>query len=398
MKLYSIFSRVMEVRSHLKNEERQTSRRNTFVIAVLILFSINSYSQNNAIEACHTYLNENGQSPGKYVASKFEQYDYVFLGEYHRNKQDVDFVTSLIPDLYKNGVRNIAYEFYAYTSQRIVDSLLIAKEWNEKFLYEELSNFSNITWGYTEYLNIFKKVWEFNQSLNPDQPKFRIVLLGYLYNPCKSGLEMFGGHDPDAFHADILEKEVISKQEKSLIYCGMHHAFTKYRQPIIRRRKFYGLNDGRMGNIINRKYPEKTFTIFLHSPWDSNKGSYRQVVKPVNGAIDYLMGLFNNNPMGFDVKNTVIGTLTANNTYYAIGYDNFKLEDFCDGYVFLLPYKEVKFVSVESNFYDENSLNKLREYMKCRGYSDKQAQKITHEIAISMLTEKPERHYGRLMK
>jgi len=67
----------------------------------LMLFSISGYSQQGAIEECRTYLEKSGLSPENYVISKFEQYDYVFLGEYHRNKQDVDFVTLLIPDLYK---------------------------------------------------------------------------------------------------------------------------------------------------------------------------------------------------------------------------------------------------------------------------------------------------------
>ena len=368
-------------------------------MTVLILFSLDSHSQNSVIDACYIFLKENGQSPEKYVISKFEQYDYVFLGEYHRVKQDVDFVTSLIPDLYKNGVRNIAYEFYEYANQSIVDSLLTAKEWNEKLLYHKLVKGITVTWGYTEYLNLLKKVWEFNQTLNSNQPKFRVVMLGYEYNPCKKGLERFGGYDPDAFLADVFEKEVIAKQEKSLIYCGMHHAFTRYRQPvpkIIGKRKVARFNDSRMGNIIHRKYPEKTFTIMLHSPWESNKflGEIRQMIKPVHGAIDDLMDLFNNIPMGFDVINTVIGTLKANNTYYSIGYDDFKLEDFCDGYVFLLPYKEVKFVSVEPNFYDEYNLNQYRKWGECK----RSYRKVTQKRVIKWLTEKPERHYGRLMK
>ena len=309
-------------------------------------------------------------------------------------------MTSLIPDLYENGIRNIAIEFYEYKSQRIVDSLLIAKEWNEKLMYHQLSNGFGIAWGYTEYINLFKKVWEYNQTLNPDQLKFLVVLLDYDYDPCKKGLERFGGYDPDAFHAAVFEKEIISKQEKSLIYCGMHHAFTGYRQPVYRiigKRKPKSFSDNRMGNIINKQHPDKTFTISLHYPWASDKG-VNQVVKPVNGVIDDLMDLFNNSPMGFDVRNTVIGTLKANNTYYAFGYDDFKLEDFCDGYVFLLPYKEIKFVSVEPNFYDEYNLNKFREFLKCRGYSAKRAQKITQEIAIRKLTENPKKHYRRLMK
>jgi len=383
---FSDFCEVMEARDHFKNRESQTNRGNFFVMAVLMLFSINIYSQNSMINTCYAYLKENGQPPEQYVISKFEQYDYVFLGEYHRAKQDVDFVSALIPDLYKNGIRNIAYEFYEYANQRILDSLLTAKEWDEKRLYHAISKGFDIVWGYAEYLNLLKNVWDFNRTLNPNQIKFRIVLLGAEYNQCEK--DPFGGHDPDVFMADVFEKEIISKQEKALVYCGMHHAFTKYRQP--RRSE-------RMGNIINRKYPEKTFTVFLHSPW-MPKGLRIRSVKPVHGVIDSVMDMLNNVPTGFDVKNTIMGTLRANNTYYASGYDDFKLEDYCDGYIFLLPYEQVEFVSVAPNFYDEYNLKKFKEFLKCRGYSDRKLRKITQERAIEIVTEKAEIHYGRLLK
>ena len=374
------------------------SKKSFFVIVVLMLFSITTYSQNSMIETCSTYLKENGQSPKEYVISKFAQYDYVFLGEYHRNKQDVDLVIDLIPDLYETGIRNIAYEFYEHTSQSIVDSLLTAKEWNEELLYHKLSKGAGVTWGYSEYLNIFEKVWEFNQTLSADQPKFRIVLLGGEFNPCNE--DPFGGSDPDVFMADVVEKEIISKKEKALVYCGIHHAFTTYMQPIydFEQGKFIRFNTTRLGNVIHKKYPEKTFTIFLHAPWVSHKGWEEQKVKPVNGVIDSVMLVLNNTPMGFDVKNTIIGKLKATNTYYAFGYDDFKLEDFCDGYIFQLPYKKVKFVSVAPNFYDEYNLNKLKEFMKCRGFAEEQLQMITKEIIIKELTDTPEAHYKDLMK
>ena len=232
-----------------------------------------------------------------------------------------------------------------------------------------------------------KNVWEFNQTLDPDQTKFRVVLLGAEFNRCEKN--PFGDHDPDVFMAYVFEKEIISKQEKALIYCGMHHAFTRYIQ---------SYNDDRMGNIIYRKYPEKTFTIFLHSPWVSDRGWNRRQVKPVNGVIDSAMDLLNNIPIGFDVRNTIIGELRANNTYYAFGYEDFKLEDFCDGYIFLLPFKQVEFVSVDPNFYDEYNLNKVKEFMKCTGYSDRQLRKITQKKAIKMFTEKAKIHYGLWLK
>ena len=369
--------------------------RTNFYLMLLVFFSFSGCSPKNEIEACYEYLKKHGQLPKDYVISKFEQYDYVFLGEYHRNKQDVDFVISLIPDLYENGIRSIAYEFYEYEFQPVIDSLLTAKEWDEKMLYY---NVKNVIWGYFEYLDLFKKVWEFNQTLNFDQEKFRLVMLGFDYNPCKN--DPFEDFDPEEFMADIIEEEIISKGEKALIYCGIHHAFTRYRQPAYDFEKdtLYISNNERTGNIIHRKFPEKTITINLHSPWVSDKGWDKQRVKPVNGVIDSVMSMLNNIPMGFDTKSTIMGNLKATDTYYAFGYENFKLADFCDGYIFLLPYKEVKFVSVEPNYYNDYYLNKLKAFMKCVGWQDEQIQMITKEKAIELLTERPEVHYGDLMK
>jgi hypothetical protein len=370
-------------------------------LMLLVLFSFSGCLPKSEIDECRSFLKKNGQTPEKYILSKFEHYDYVFLGEYHRIKQDVDFVTSLIPDLYKNGVRNIAYEFYEYQNQTILDSVLTAKEWNEKLLYHNISSGFAIYWGYTEYLDLLKSVWKFNQTLEPNQPKFRVVLLGTEWNPCREDYPPFGPNiDPDKFMADIFEKEVISKNEKALVYCGNHHAFTSYKQPQydFEKGELIGLFDGRMGNIIHKKFPEKTFNIVLHRPWTSDKGWDEESVKPVNGVIDSIMAMLGNIPMAFDVKNSVMGKLKADNTYYAFGYENFQLDNYCDGYIFLVPYKEMTFVSPAPNFYDEYNLNRLKMIQKCRGSSDEEIQTITKEEAMEWVTERPENHFGNFMK
>ena len=366
---------------------------------LLITFSINCYCQNE-VEQTYKFIKKQGENPEKYVISKFKKYDYVFIGEYHRNKQDVDFVAGLIPKLYKNGVKNIAYEFYEYANQSKIDSLLTAKEWNDEKINHTLSKGFGVCWGYTEYINLLKKVWVFNKTLKDNQPKFRVVMMQYEYFPCKKGLEMFGGVDPDKFMADVVEKEIVSKGEKALIYCGIHHAFTIYQQPQydFETKKFYGLSNKRLGNILHAKYLEKTFTIFMHSPWMSNISEEEQSVRPANGTIDSALEILKYKPVGFDVKNTFAGTLKSTDSYYSIGHKDFKLSDFCDGYIFLKPYKTVKFVSVDKNFYDEYNIKLLKQHFKCRGWSDEQINSIDNKKAIEILTEDPKEHFGKLAK
>lgn len=370
-----------------------------FYFLTSMVFSISCLSQTN-VKGTYKFLKKHGENPENYVISKFKKYDYVFIGEYHRNKQDVDFVANLIPQLYNNGVRNIAYEFYEYANQQKIDSLLTAKEWNDNELHHALSKGFGVCWGYTEYIDLLKRVWEFNKSLKMSQPKFRVVMMQYEYFPCKKGLEVFGGIDPDKFMANVVEKEIIAKGEKALIYCGIHHAFTTYHQPKydFEQNKLFGLDTGRLGNIIHSKFPEKTFTIILHAPWISDKGLEEQLVKPVNGVIDSAMEFLKFKPIGFDVKKTFVGTLKSTDSYYALGHNNFKLSDFCDGYIFLLPYNKVQFVTVNSNFYDDYNLKLLKDFFRCRGWSIEEINSINTQKAIEIMTEDPKEHFGNLSK
>lgn len=318
------------------------------------------------------YIKNNYLTPEEYVISKFRDHDYIFIGEQHRIKHDVDFISSLIPRLYKNGITNLAIEFGASSNQSLLDSLLSMKQWNQDFSYQIASKGFFISWGYKEYLDILKKAWEFNQTLEASHPKFRIIYLNTDYFPRKKGFDRFGGIDPDMNMSKTFQNEVIRKNEKALIYTGINHAFTRYNQVMYdsENSETFKLYDQRFGNLIHKIYPERTFTIFLHAPWGPKKrGSYK-LVKPVNGVIDACMTSFNNKPVGFDVAGTPFGKLDSKDSFYSIGHEDFTLADFCDGYIFLKPYRQIEIVSVADSFYTGNRLNEIREYYIGLGLSE----------------------------
>ena len=335
------------------------------------------------------YIKTNYQSPEKYVISKFSDHDYVFIGEQHRIKHDVNFISSLIPRLYKNGITNLAIEFGASSNQSLLDSLLSMKQWNQDFSYQIASKGFWISWGYKEYLDILRKAWEFNNTLDEGQQKFRIIYLDADYFPSKRGIARNGGIDRDLNMSNTFQKEVICKNEKALVYTGINHAITRYNQIFYESEKsetFY-LYDQRFGNLIHKIYPERTFTIFLHAPWGSKKrGGYR-IVKPVKGVIDACMTSFNNKPVGFDVVGTPFGKLGSNDSFYAIGHENFTLADFCDGYIFLKPYSQVEMVCIADSFYTDKRLNACRAYYKGFGISEKKVNSWSQEAIESTIAK-----------
>lgn len=359
------------------------------VIVIFSMLIINCSSPNLSSVELETYIKNNYLSPQEYVISKFLKYDYVFIGEQHRIKHDVNFIENLIPELYKNGIKNLAIEFGVASNQMQLDSLLSLKQWDKNFAYEIASKGFYITWGYKEYLDIIKQAWKLNQTLEEDQQKFRIIYLDSDYFSSKRGIARTGGIDRDSNMSKIFQEEVINKNEKALVYTGIHHAFTRYNQPMYGYKKSDSiwLNSNRFGNLIHKKYPGHTFAIFLHAPWQSKKRWSRKAVKSVNGVIDDCMANLNNIPVGFDVKETPFGELNSDNSLYSLEHPDFKLKDFCDGYIFIKPYSSFEKVSVADGFYSENNLNKIKEYFKGIGISEEKVDKWNQETIEKIIND-----------
>lgn len=272
---------------------------------------------NSMRQELENYIVKNYKTPEEYVLSKFKSHDIIFLGEYHRIKHDVELVQNLIPFLYEDGVYNLGIEFACYEDQDKIDQLLSAKTYNESLAYEIQFNFWP-WWGYQEYIDIYKTAWDFNQQLPKDARKFRVVGLNgnsdWSYVKTEEDRDnpeimknVFKDGPGDQFMADVIIKEFLQKEEKALIFSGINHAYTKYKQPIYheKEKRFVRFVDDRMGNIIYDKIGERCITIFLHSPWPS-KDKFSEDVYPAEGVIDKLMIKIDEKfkPVGFDIKGT----------------------------------------------------------------------------------------------
>lgn len=317
------------------------------------------------------YLKSHWKSPEDYVISKFEKYDIVFIGEYHRIKHDVELIHNLIPRLHKIGIHNLGIEFGCYEYQDKVDTLITAKTYDED-LARWLMFQSFVAWGYKEYMDIYRKAWELNTSLPPDAPRFRVVNLGYRADWTFRKEEMtkelwdkvWHKGDPDEHMGNVILKEFVEKNKKALIYSGSHHAFTHYNQPVydFENQKLIRFNKTRMGNIVYQKIPDKVFNIFLHSPWSTIK-SFNEHNYPVDGIIDRVMKEFQEKRVGFDVKDSPFGKLADDDTYYSAGYDNFMLSTFCGGYIFQKHFSDYEGCAVDEAFITEENIKEAIDYM-----------------------------------
>jgi len=304
------------------------------------------------------YVQGHGMNPEDYVVSKFRDHDIVFIGEHHLIKHDVEFILSLIPILYKNGIRDLGIEFGCYELQDQVDALITAETYDADLARRLMFQWGSY-WPYVEYLDLYRRAWELNRSLPEGAPKFRIVNLDYrprwdlLEDSMTEGLwrRVFFKGPRDRQMARVILEEFVGKNKKALVYAGQHHAFTRFYRPEYEFawKRLIGVRKQGAGNIVWRRVRERAFNICLHYPWTTTAGP-QTYDYPVDGAVDRVMKDFEIKRVGFDVAGSPFGRLGDEGAIYAVGRKKFAFGDFCDGYLFLKPFGECEGCTVDPLF------------------------------------------------
>ncbi len=318
-----------------------------------------------------SYIENNYMTPEDYIISKFKHHDVVFIGEQHRIKHDVELISNLIPLLYENGVHYLGTEHARREDQPLVDSLLGGSTYDEN-LARRITFLDFCFWGYQEYVDIFKSVWQLNHDLPKNAPKFRI--LGLNNSPDWSYIKtqedrdnpeimkkVWHGEGEDLWARVILDS-VIAKDQKIMVYSGIHHAFSEYKQPIYYQGRFIRFEDKRMGNYVFNEIGKRAITIYLHAPWSNAQGDDGPMVFAADGIIDELMSGMDAKyrRAGFDTKGTPFEKVTGETSIYKHGYANFTLATFCDGYIFQKPLLEYRGVTPIPDFINESNLEHAR--------------------------------------
>ncbi len=284
-------------------------------------------------------------SPVDAVVRSFGAHDVVLLGEFYKIREHVNLVKDLVPALRASGVRNLGIEYALAESQADIDALLAAPAWNEAEA-RRITFTWVVTWGFQEYLDIYKAVWDENRKLAPGERPFRIVALGvrqnWEYLQTQADLQktevlqkVLANGIPDAFMAEVIQREFLDRGEKALVYCSLQHAFTRYRsfeyEKNMRDRGFGETR--RAGNILYDRVGSRVATIALHAPW-ADSGAQTGLAWPVDGLIDAMLAaVAGRQGGGWRTEGTVLGALPISTGGYATGHPGLTLYGLCDVYV-----------------------------------------------------------------
>jgi hypothetical protein len=356
-------------------------KRNTVLIAAaaiagLILF-INplQYFRGNAgsmsrpvvdqtvVASLLSYADAHWRSPEDYVVSRFASHDIVFLGEFFKIRQNVELVQALVPRLYAAGVRNLGIEYALSDDQKDIDALVTGPVWDEAKARAITFDWL-VTWGYKEYIELYKAAWQLNHGLPARARPFRIVGLNVrqYWEFLKSNKDLgdpqvvakiFARGVPDAHMADVIDSEFLQKGEKALVYCGTQHIFTRYRSSEYEKNAadMKLAETRRAGNIIHGKIGARAFSISLHAPWpDKKKGN--GLAYPAEGAIDALITALPaaKRNAGWDTSGTPLGALPVRTGSYPEGAAGMTLADLFEGYIIQGPIADYATVTPIKDF------------------------------------------------
>jgi hypothetical protein len=291
-------------------------------------------------------------------------------------------------------------EFARHEDQPLIDHLLNAPTYDESLARQIIFN-QYVFWGYQEYVDIFKAAWELNHGLPTGARKFRILGVNCspdwsvvqnredLYNNPAVMRRVWRGCDEGDW-ARVILGEVVAKREKALVYSGIHHAFTQYRQPIYDEatHSFVRFGIVRMGNYVYQAIGKRAITIYLHGVWVSIEGYDKPMTYAADGYIDATMGELEPQfrRAGFDTRGTPFGDLPGEKSMYKYGYDQpklvwgllangiaggfipwwgqydskFNLGMFCDGYIYQKPLRQYEGVTPIKDFVNEENLPQAR--------------------------------------
>ena len=307
------------------------------VIAALLVLACFStrHAQNKSQIAA--YLREHAETPVNYVMSKATSHRVTIIGEGHWLKQDVTLVAALIPLLQKADL-DLAAEFFPAAEQARIDALITAAKWNEQ---EANAVMRAAAWPYQEYRDLLRTAWSANQGA---KRPIKILALSPPLDWRKVLLPR--GETYESFMADLVSRHLKEARRNLVVYCGMHHAFTRYYQAELNKDARASAYMDRMGNILSRRLGEQVFLITLHKPTWCGNPEQRSYCLPFGGRID-CEATEVGRPLGFDVVGSPLAEMLFDRgDYYAYGHVALRFVDYTDGYIWSGPIESFRPVTI----------------------------------------------------
>jgi hypothetical protein len=299
------------------------------------------------------------QDPIEYVLRKLEHYDLVMIGEHHWTHEQPTFIQNLIKRCYETNAINVVFlEFGKFTDQGEIDAFMEFGKYDPKPVIDVLRNTYDFGWGYQEYFDIYKLIYEENRKRRASE-RIRLILV---YGPpddiniekelykCIENSEMQEKQkwsvvgwlrdaitDRDLFMAEVIDVHLFKPKLKGIYYAGCSHIRKDLRQKDNGRRYFSA------GGILARKYPGRACCLTFHM-----KPRLWQNLSDFNHVEEFYKTY--GKPFAVDTNDPLISHLKLKSD---IAKKGVTLHEAIDGYIVLNRDKDYKPCAFIPGFYDD---------------------------------------------
>jgi hypothetical protein len=122
-------------------------------------------------------LSEPWKDPLDYVVDKVRRYDLVLIGESHWVRQEPLFVQQLVVRCMTENLIDVVFlEIGRFEDQWKIDAFMKSPTYDPAPVIEILRDETLLGWGYEEYLDIFRRIYEENAKREPSK-RVRLVMV-----------------------------------------------------------------------------------------------------------------------------------------------------------------------------------------------------------------------------
>ena len=334
-----------------------------------------------------SWFNQNALPAMEYLISKCKQHQLVVLGEMHEIQNNLLFLKDALPILHQKADLNcLALEVCNAEDNADLERLVTSPTYDEALALSIARSNNWHIWGWKEYWDLLRAVWQINQSVGNNHNRMKLIGIGRRMNLI---LHWQGSHgmlrdsvETNAYKAQLpllvrndslmayeAEKEILKKGLRGLILVGNMHAFTHYRQPLVKGGKYVSEVPPRMCYLLHQKYGDRVFQITLHldemTP-ASVDPSYKRSDPTLPALVETLMTRRSIGPVGFDVFSSPLASLRDSASYYFHYQPTVVFSDVCRGYVVLVPWRRIRHCDWIPGFITFEMFNANKDFFDAR--------------------------------
>ena len=314
------------------------------------------------------------QDPIDYVIGKFKDHDLVMIGERHWTHEEPVFIQNLIRRCFEQKAINVVFlEFGDFKYQGKIDAFMESAKYNPKPIIDILRDSAELGWGYQEYSDIFKLIYDENHKRPPSE-QIKLVLVDPSFDTVNLEKELYESlalspllekdkwsivswlresiEDRDGRMADI----IAAYSYKMNLIKGIYYAGSSHIRKDLKM-KNYGRRYFSCGGILSRNYHGRVccLTFHMESKFWQNASDF-----------DYLEEIFNNygSPFAVNTNDPNIRRLKLKSD---IDQQGVALSEAFDGYIMLNQNKDYQSCGFVPGFYDDEFAKVVWERLSKRG-------------------------------